>query len=226
MSAPPRPRGILFDIGGTLLREGAYDLGQGLRLLGVASDAVDRLARELQAAIDHVHASNSAEFTLAAWLETRRERLPAGRAQEHELRFWQGGVTLSPMPGVAAALGAVAERGLRTACVSNAVFRGDTLAAELARHGLLERFAFVLSSADLGIRKPDARIFQEAARRLGLPPSELWFVGDSWENDVRGAEAAGLYPIWLRADDAAPEPDLRHARVGSWDEFARLFSAG
>lgn len=55
-------------------------------------------------------------------------------------------------------------------------------------------------------------IFLEAARRLRLAPSEIWFVGDSWAADVRGSEASGMRPVWP-SDADAPEPGVSYLRV-------------
>ncbi len=57
-------------------------------------------------------------------------------------------------------------------------------------------------SYELGLLKPDAAIYLEAARRAGSEPGECVFVDDMDEN-VKGAEAAGLRGILYR-----PETDL------------------
>lgn len=47
------------------------------------------------------------------------------------------------------------------------------------------------------VKKPDPRIFARALAEVGCQASQAWFVGDHPVNDVRGAAAAGLRPIWL-----------------------------
>lgn len=66
----------------------------------------------------------------------------------------------------------------------------------------------VFASTDIGARKPDARIFREAARSLGLTPSEVLHVGDRWKLDVEGALGAGMWAalyrgLWRRYWDPA-----------------------
>jgi len=53
-------------------------------------------------------------------------------------------------------------------------------------------FDATIFSDEIGYGKPDARIFLTAAKRLGLPPSDILHVGDNIENDVRGAQSAGM----------------------------------
>ncbi len=68
------------------------------------------------------------------------------------------------------------------------------------RCGLEGRFAFVVFSQDVQVRKPDRRIFEIAAQKADCPMDELLHVGDSLENDVAGANAAGAHTVWLNRE--------------------------
>ena len=80
------------------------------------------------------------------------------------------------------------------------------------RCGLEGRFAFVVFSQDVQIRKPDRRIFEIAVREAGCPLEELLHVGDSFENDVMGAHGAGAKTAWLNREgmesNAEVKPDV------------------
>ncbi len=227
---PARPRAILFDLGGTVLEERGFDLAAGVRALladpafptGRRAADLEAVVRELRRAIDRVHRTNTAEFTLRRWLEAELCPAPAATLAAAEARLWEQSAELLPMPGAAEGLSALRADGVVAAVVSNAVFASETLAAELARHDLRDSFAFVLSSAELGVRKPDPAIFREALARLGADPQTTWFVGDSFANDVAGAHAAGLTPVWL---SRAGEPDtlVPHERVPDWAGLLQLY---
>lgn len=78
-------------------------------------------------------------------------------------------------------------------------------------------------SGELGVAKPDPRIFRLAADRLGLAPAELAYVGDRWDVDVLGAAAAGMAPVWLnrlgaRRPDRAPATGPV-TQIGTLDEL-------
>ena len=45
-------------------------------------------------------------------------------------------------------------------------------------------------------RKPNKRIFDLALEKAGLPPDEVWYIGDQFECDVKGSLNAGLLPVW------------------------------
>ncbi len=64
----------------------------------------------------------------------------------------------------------------------------------------LERYipkAYVTVSGDVGISKPDPGIFRAAEDAIGLPPQDLWLVGDSLKHDIEGAHAAGWHTVWM-----------------------------
>ena len=80
-------------------------------------------------------------------------------------------------------------------------------------------FDVIVVDTEFGHPKPDARIFEHAAARVGLTPGELLFVGNSLEHDIAGARAAGWTSVWLnpagrRRSAGDPMPDHTIARLG------------
>ena len=55
----------------------------------------------------------------------------------------------------------------------------------------------IIVSGDLGINKPDVRIFDVMKEKLQLNVDSLYYIGDSLENDIVGASNAGWNPIWI-----------------------------
>jgi putative hydrolase of the HAD superfamily len=74
---------------------------------------------------------------------------------------------------------------------------------KLERSGLDRYFPVQVISREVGVRKPDPRIFEIALDRLGVAAAESVFIGDSPKHDIAGAHAAGMKAIWLRRDGAA-----------------------
>ncbi|MFN4066496.1 MAG: HAD-IA family hydrolase [Thermosynechococcus sp.] len=75
--------------------------------------------------------------------------------------------------------------------------------------GLAPFFKQVWISSEVGAAKPDRLIFERAV--ASYPASQVWHIGDSWEEDVLGAQGAGLQAIWLRRDrPLLPDPPLPH----------------
>jgi putative hydrolase of the HAD superfamily len=69
---------------------------------------------------------------------------------------------------------------------------GHSLRELMRRESVLDYFDATVFSDEIGYGKPDPRIFLTAAERLGLQPSNILHVGDNIENDVRGAQSAGM----------------------------------
>lgn len=91
-------------------------------------------------------------------------------------------------------LRALLERGYRLGLVSNTPwgtpdYLWEQQAEKFGLAGLLEVRLF---SSDIGVRKPDPRIFLEALRRLGVPPARALFVGDAPAEDIGGAAGVGM----------------------------------
>ena len=59
---------------------------------------------------------------------------------------------------------------------------------------------YIIASGDIGIHKPDIRIFQHVCQRLDVKPEECIFVGDTFSTDILGAYNAGMTPIWIWND--------------------------
>ena len=108
-------------------------------------------------------------------------------------------------------------RSYRLGLLSN----GNSYAGDL---GIADLVSFeVFAQDNLGIEKPDPRIFEVALREADCEPWELLHVGDSLESDVAGAKAAGSKAAWLNrsfdARDGSAEPDLEIRSLLELDEI-------
>jgi YjjG family noncanonical pyrimidine nucleotidase len=102
--------------------------------------------------------------------------------------------------------------------------------ARVERSGITDRFAAIVVSEEVGIQKPDPRIFHLAVESAGLPATtRALMVGDSLTSDVAGAIAAGYDSCWIdhgrspkngpttRATDpehAGPQPTYIISQIG------------
>jgi HAD superfamily hydrolase (TIGR01549 family) len=91
----------------------------------------------------------------------------------------------------------------------------------LAHHDLLQHFAFVVDSAEVGYRKPHAEIFRRALAPVGpVDPRDVLMVGDNARADINGARALGFRAVHFSA--AAPQRE-DVTTISSWDEFRPAF---
>jgi HAD superfamily hydrolase (TIGR01509 family) len=97
-----------------------------------------------------------------------------------------------PTPGLVALLDRLGRLRLPSAVATSS---GRSYADRLLRrHGLADRFAFVLGSEDVTRGKPDPQIYRLAAERFGLPPGQVLVLEDSpaGAEAGRGAGAVGV----------------------------------
>lgn len=74
---------------------------------------------------------------------------------------------------------------------------------KMAVSGLDKLVDMVVLSDDIGVTKPDCRIFDHAAGRAGVCPSQCLMVGDNPDTDIAGAIGAGWSAIFFRRDASA-----------------------
>lgn len=67
----------------------------------------------------------------------------------------------------------------------------------LRNQGIDEFFDTVITSVDVGVRKPDKRIFRELLKRMKLKPEEVVFVGNQIDSDIVGGNRAGMITVWF-----------------------------
>ncbi|MBQ6947913.1 MAG: HAD family hydrolase [Clostridia bacterium] len=63
----------------------------------------------------------------------------------------------------------------------------------------------ILTSAEAGYEKPDARAFLKICEKLGVKPEEAVYVGDNPVKDVCGARGVCMTPVWMRFYPVWPE---------------------
>ncbi len=171
--------------------------------------------------VDHAEHSVS-EDAYEAWVRWRLGELSTacGVNEEHRdavvdrLR----NLDQSPMvayPEAAETLRLLRESGIAIGVCSN---WGWELDAYLEEVGLLGLVDSTITSARAGSRKPHPGIYGCSTDALGVDPTQVVFVGDSWEPDVRGPRRIGMTAVHVwRADDrdgqVAPELEPGDHRV-------------
>ncbi|MDH2427002.1 HAD family hydrolase [Sphaerisporangium sp. TRM90804] len=99
--------------------------------------------------------------------------------------------------------------GWRVGIVTNGA--ADNQSAKIRRTGLADVVdGWALSGAE-GVRKPDAALFEIAARRCGASLDDGgWMVGDDLAKDIAGGRDAGLRTIWINHGSAGSRHNADH----------------
>lgn len=109
------------------------------------------------------------------------------------------GKNVDMLPGAVDMLKEVKRRGYILGAITNGVSSLQNMKLDTA--GIRNLFDVVVVSGDIGIYKPDRRIFDEAVRRAGVKNEESLFVGDHPVNDVEGALGADMKVIRMNYGD-------------------------
>jgi REG-2-like HAD superfamily hydrolase len=97
-------------------------------------------------------------------------------------------------PDVQPALEALKKRG----CLLGVIANGEHYVKEaLVKLSLAEYLDVITISEDVGVEKPDPRIFQLTIEKFSLKPEQCVYVGDVPEIDLVGARNAGITPVWI-----------------------------
>jgi HAD superfamily hydrolase (TIGR01662 family) len=219
-----RGRGVLFDLGSTLLYS-EHDHNWGVILPRMRANLLAHLqsagyALEAQAFLNLLSAKYT-EYDQQRqndWVECTTEWIlqstlaelglppasPEILSQALAAYYAYSESLWHPMADVHAVLQQLQAAGLRLAIVSNAADNGNVQRL-IDRANLRGYFDPILVSAAVGIRKPNPRIFELVLQAWGFAPGECVMVGDTLGADILGAQMAGLHNVWLtaHADHAA-----------------------
>lgn len=128
----------------------------------------------------------------ADWDDEQLEQAMKARTAVHGAEF------SVPAAGAVDTLTRLRAAGLRIGLVSNCSSDVRDMLDTSALGSLLDT---VVLSAEVGLMKPDAGIFQLAARRLAVEPHTCLYVGDGNDGELDGAARAGMKPILLDLDE-------------------------
>jgi HAD superfamily hydrolase (TIGR01549 family) len=220
-----RPRAVLFDLDDTLfdharatrvaletLREADPALGRWSidELDGRHHVVLETWHQEVlagRASIDQARVARFGELLRQAGgdgAETRAAALASRYRALYEVAWYT-------VAGARPVLEALAGQGLRVAIVTNNVRREQQL--KLARCGLTSLVEALVTSEEVGVQKPNPKIFQTALDRIGVAAPDAIMVGDAWATDIEGARRAGIRPVWLnRLGHMSPDRSVSELR--------------
>jgi putative hydrolase of the HAD superfamily len=144
----------------------------------------------------HAHEGADAQ-TLSALRARCADVLSRELGREVSVEQMMRAIRFRPYEDAGPALAELRARELRLVCVSN---WDISLPDVLERCDLLTAVDGVVTSAGAGARKPDPAIFEAALDVAGTLPAEALHVGDTREEDVDGARAAGIEALLLDRD--------------------------
>lgn len=198
-------RCVLLDALGTLVRlEPPWD-----HLDGEPSEPLERAFRaEMSYYREHSDEGRDPD-SLAALRRRCAAILSAELGREVAVEEMMAAIRFRAYPDAAPALAELRALGVRLVCVSNWDY---SLPDVLARVGLADELDGVVTSAAVGARKPDPRLFEAALEVAGCAADEALHVGDTPTEDVEGAKVAGIRALLIDRDGGGDIESLRAIR--------------
>jgi HAD superfamily hydrolase (TIGR01549 family) len=198
-------RCVLLDALGTLVRlEPPWD-----HLDGEPSEPLERAFRaEMSYYREHSDEGRDPD-SLAALRRRCAAILSAELGREVAVEEMMAAIRFRAYRDAAPTLAELRALAVRLVCVSNWDY---SLPDVLARVGLADELDGVVTSAAVGARKPDPRLFEAALEVAGCAADEALHVGDTPTEDVEGAKAAGIRALLIDRDGGGDIESLRAIR--------------
>ncbi|WP_457620959.1 TIGR02253 family HAD-type hydrolase [Methanopyrus sp.] len=219
-------KAVLFDVDDTLYpssklaEEARRNAIRAMIEAGLETDmSEEELYRELQEVVKEYGSNHPRHFDLLLrriGVDPEPKLIAAAVVAYHDTKF----AYLKPYPDVIPTLMQLREMGFKLGAVTSglAVKQWE----KLIRLGIHHFFHEVVISEEIGVEKPNPKIFIEAARRLGVKPEEAVYVGDRLDKDIRGANRAGMVTVRIRrgkyrklepeSDDDVPDFEIDRPR--------------
>lgn len=233
------PKMILFDYGQTLINQVSFNgvNGTAAVLRHAVRNKYNRTAEQVQEAANeinrelgrsdplnrHLFQVEVPNYMFTAYLYESQGIELSLTPEEIDRVFWDAAAPGVPTEGIRDFLTFLDQRNIRTGVISNIAFCGR--AVEERINSLLpdNRFEFILATSEYLFRKPNRRIFDLALEKAELAAEDVWYVGDQYECDVKGALGAGLFPVWyIGAIDLPYEEHKEILTVQNWQELENI----
>lgn len=210
----PAPEAVIFDAYGTLLDVNGAMAAHATRV-GARWEALSAEWRAKQLEYTWVRSLTGAAHHEDFWLCSRdaldfvfaRHGIADAALRRDLMEAYR---TLPAYPEVPAMLAALRARGIATAILSNGT--PGMLAAAVEAAGIASIIDEILSVEEVGVFKPDVRVYRLATRQFGCVPEDLAFVsGNAW--DAQAAHAFGMRVVRVNRMGAPDEYGLAASDV-------------
>lgn len=232
------PKMILFDYGQTLVNEQTFDGVRGTEavLQYATKNKYNLSAEQIQSEVNRINKElgrfdpttrhlTQVEVPNVMFLpylyESQGIEVPLS-TEEIDKIFWDAAAPGAPTEGIGHFLEFLRGKGIRTGVISNISYAQTVVANRIQEMIPDHEFEFILTSSQYVFRKPHERIFRLALEKADLPAEDVWYIGDQYECDIKGAAAVGMTPVWyVGAIDLPWEPDDAVFTVKEWDELVK-----
>ncbi|HXZ24310.1 MAG TPA: HAD family hydrolase [Methanomassiliicoccales archaeon] len=131
------------------------------------------------------------------------------------------------VPGTKEMLETLKDEGYRIGLVSDVAWGlpSSYPQIDMRHYHLREYFDDLVFSTDVGLRKPNPRIFKIALANVQSSPKEAVYVGNNLQADIKGALGVGMKAILKESDFFTPDNNIvPSAKISTWDELLAILN--
>lgn len=93
---------------------------------------------------------------------------------------------------------------------------------KIEKLGIAGYIDFIVTSEEVGVEKPNPKMFQRALHKLNCDNNAAVMIGDNWEKDILGAAAMEIRSIWINHDNEIKELPKSVIEVNNFEEINGL----
>lgn len=126
-----------------------------------------------------------------------------------------------PMEGVYQVLDEIKDRQVKLGLITNGLISVQNCKIDQVK--IRHYFDVIMVSEEMGINKPDTRIFHTTLQRLEVDPCDAIYVGDHPINDIQGSRNAGMHSVWLQGFmDWVPSINEAEYKINKLEQILEL----
>jgi HAD superfamily hydrolase (TIGR01509 family) len=207
----PRIEMVFFDIGGVMYDDTVYARSWMKALRESGAVFTDE---EFEREYVEARAAQSGSFRRRLTRTFLGEDADLTPVEARAAKYWAYPPT-AIYPDVVPCLDALTDR-YRLGIIAN---QPSSVRVAMDRDGLSPYFEVWGVSDDLGLQKPDPKLFSEVLYTAGVAPTHAVMLGDRLDYDVRPAKTAGMRTVWVMRGEAPDDPTP--AQLAEPDAYVR-----
>ncbi|WP_162300647.1 HAD family hydrolase [Anaerosacchariphilus polymeriproducens] len=204
-----KPKMIIFDYGNTLVKETIFNSKKGIAALEkyfvfknnkVDLDRLAEFSDKMFLDLVKKALENGVEIHNISCLKFMFEYFEVECSLnyiEMEKIFWDHAASGIKMDYVDEVLEYLKKHNIRTGIISNISFSRENVLRRINEIFKNNSFEFIVTSSEYVYRKPNRLIFELGLKKAGLNANDVWYCGDNFNNDILGASATGIFPVYF-----------------------------
>ena len=216
------PKVIVFDVGGTLIKNIDFDFNRGFQYLKLVFNSddsfIDRCNTFKKDIIDkRDNTEKEISFKdLIDYLSKYYQIKQNNNFLFIEENFRKSLYKSSMIPNADTILKYLSDKGIKLYCFSNSMFSSEEIKLELDQYDLSKYFISITSSADYGYRKPSKKVFSQYLDK----ETDIWFIGNEIKYDIMPVLDLGGRPI-MYSNKTWVHPEF--TEIKSYLDLIKLF---